>query len=141
MEELTKRNIKRIWLREIEKVLKRVGASREWFMERVRIRDEEMDAIEENREMEAHDKVQLLRAKRMRSIEEVLEEVGVLINTQFFNEFTGTKSSTFLKKEITHQNVIEMKHDVPKHENRVTFSYVAVLSLAERPATAEKVTR
>ena len=31
--------------------------------------------------------------------------------------------------------------DPAKHENRVTFSYVAVLSLAERPATAEKVTR
>ena len=32
-------------------------------------------------------------------------------------------------------------HGVPKHENRVTFSYVAVLTLAEVPATAEKETR
>ena len=31
-------------------------------------------------------------------------------------------------------------HGVPKHENRVIFSYVAVLSLGKRPATAEKVT-
>ena len=39
------------------------------------------------------------------------------------------------------ENDIVLIHGVPKHENRVTFSYVAVLSLAERPATAEKVTR
>ena len=58
--------------------------------------------------MEANDKVQLLRAKRMKSIEEVLEEVSVLIDTHFFNEFTGTKSSTFLNI-ITNQNVIEVR--------------------------------
>ena len=38
-------NGKGVWLREIEKVLKRFGASIEWFVERIRIRDEEIDAI------------------------------------------------------------------------------------------------
>ena len=45
IEELTKMNGKGVWLREIEKVLKRFGASIEWFVERIRIRDEEIDAI------------------------------------------------------------------------------------------------
>ena len=38
----------------------------------------------------------------------MLEEVDVLINTHFFTEFSGTKSSQFLKKVITYQNVIDM---------------------------------
>ena len=45
----------------------------------------------------------------MKSIKEVLEEVSVFIDTHFFNEFTGTKSSTFLKKVVTHHNEIEVK--------------------------------
>ena len=54
--------------------------------------------------MEADEKAKLLRAKRMGSIEEVLEEVSVLIDTHFFNEFTETKSSAFLKNAIANQN-------------------------------------
>ena len=50
----------------------------------------------------------MIRAKQVKSIEEVLEEVGVLIDTHFFNEFTETKSSMFLKKVISNQNSIEM---------------------------------
>ena len=48
MEELTKKNGKGIWMREIEKVLKLFDASLEWLMERIDIRDEEMDTINEN---------------------------------------------------------------------------------------------
>ena len=33
----------------------------------------------------------------------------MLIDTHFFNEFTGTKSSTFLKKVITNQSVIDVR--------------------------------
>ena len=51
----------------------------------------------------------MLRAKRMKSIEEVVEEVEVLIDTHFFNEFSETKSSQFLKKVIAHQSIIEMR--------------------------------
>ena len=46
----------------------------------------------------------------MKSIEDVLEEVGVLIDAHFFNTFSETKSSTFLKKVISHQNAIETGH-------------------------------
>ena len=77
-------------------------------MERIDIRDEEIKAINENREMEADEKAKMLRAKRMRSIEEVLKEVSVLIETHFFNEFPETKSSAFLKNVITNQNSIDL---------------------------------
>ena len=41
-------------------------------------------------------------------IEEVLEEVSVLIDMHFFNEFTETKSSAFLKNVIANQNTIDV---------------------------------
>ena len=44
----------------------------------------------------------------MKSIEDVLEEVGVLIDTHFFNEFAESMSSVFQKKDISNQNSIEM---------------------------------
>ena len=48
-------------------------------------------------EMDEWDKNKMLRAK-MKSIAEVLEEVGVVIDVHFFVEFSGTKSATFPKK-------------------------------------------
>ena len=50
MEELTKRNGKGMWLREIEKGLKRFGASLEWLIERISLRNEEVDAVLKNGE-------------------------------------------------------------------------------------------
>ena len=44
----------------------------------------------------------------MKSIVDVLEEVEVLIDTHFFNEFYDTKSSIFLKRIIENQGWIEM---------------------------------
>ena len=90
MEELTKKNGKGVWLREIEKVLKRFDASIEWLMERIMIREGEMNTIRVNGEMSDREKNLIIRAKRMKSIDEVLEEVEVLIDTHFFMEFTGT---------------------------------------------------
>ena len=59
--------------------------------------------------MEAHEKAQMVGAKRMKSIPEVLEEVEVLIDTHFFNDFSETKSSAFLKKVIAaHQSAIDL---------------------------------
>ena len=45
----------------------------------------------------------------MKSIADVLEEVEVLIDTHFFNEFYGTKSSIFLKRVLENQGSIEMR--------------------------------
>ena len=45
----------------------------------------------------------------MKSIEEVVEEVEVLIQIHFYNEFCETKSSAFLKKIIAHQSVIDIR--------------------------------
>ena len=73
------------------------------------MRDEEMKTILENREMESDENAKMVRAKRMGSIEEVVEEVGVLIDTHF-NEFTETKSSQFLKKVFENQSSIDMRH-------------------------------
>ena len=49
-----------------------------------------------------------MRSQRMKSIDDVLEEVEVLIDTHFFNEFCETKSSTVLKKVIANQSAIDM---------------------------------
>ena len=49
-------------------------------------------------EIEGRMKSDKLNVMKMKSIADVLEEVDVLINTHFFNEFSGTKSSLFLKK-------------------------------------------
>ena len=68
------------------------------------MRDEEMRKIQQNGEMEASEKTHKLKAMRMKSIGDVMEEVEVLIDTHFFNEFSETKSSRFLKKIIANQS-------------------------------------
>ena len=50
-----------------------------------------------------------LNALRMKSIADVLEEVEVVVDAHFFNEFSKTKSSVFLKKIITNQSVIDTR--------------------------------
>ena len=50
----------------------------------------------------------MLNAMKMKSITEVLEEVEVLIDTHFFNEFSETKTSSFLKI-IASQSVIDVR--------------------------------
>ena len=50
----------------------------------------------------------VLRAKRMKSIEEVMEEVEDLIDAYHFNQFSRTKTSSFLKKVIENQRTIEV---------------------------------
>ena len=91
MEELTKRNGKVVWLREIEKILKRFGASLEWLMEKISLRDAELDTIKGNQETDESEKNETLRARRTKCIADVLEEVVVLIDVHFFNEFSETK--------------------------------------------------
>ena len=44
----------------------------------------------------------------MKIIGDVLEDVDVLVDTNFFNELSETKSLLFLKV-IKHQNAVEMK--------------------------------
>ena len=67
----------------------------------------EKRSIRRNDEKEASEKEKIIRAKRNKSITDVLEEVEVLIDTHFFDEFTKTKSSTFLKKVIENQGSID----------------------------------
>ena len=109
MEELTKRNGKGVWMREIEKMLRRFDASLEWLTERIGMREEEIEKIRCDREIEEREKSQLLGAKKMKCIADVLEEVEVLIDTHFFNEFHDTKSSMFLKRVVENQGWIEMR--------------------------------
>ena len=90
------------------KILKRFDPSLEWLMERVSLRDEEMDKIRQNVEIEVGEKNERLRMMRLKIIDEVLEEVSVLIDTHFFNEFDVTKSSQFLKKVVSNQSWIDM---------------------------------
>ena len=74
----------------------------------IALRDEDIDRIRHNGEIEEREKNQMLRAKKMKSIAEVLEDVEVVIDMHFFVEFSQTKSSTFLKKTIDNQRWIDM---------------------------------
>ena len=85
-------------MREIEKEPKGFDASLEWLGERIAIREDEIEAMRKNGDMSELEKNHVLQAKRMKSIEDVLEEVEVLIDTHFFNKFSETKSSLFLKR-------------------------------------------
>ena len=89
--------------------MKKFDASLEWFLERVNLPDEEINTIKGNRELEESEKTQVLRAQRMKSINDVVEEVGVLIDTHFFNEFSETKSSLFLRKVISCQSTLDVR--------------------------------
>ena len=94
-------------MREIEKVLKRFDVSLEWLMGRMELKEEEMEMIRRNVEMDEREKSQLLRAKRTKSIGDVLEEVAVVIDVHFYNGFSETKSSQFLQKVMDNQGVID----------------------------------
>ena len=90
MEEIAKRNGKWLWMREIEKVLKRFDTSLEWLTGIIAPRDEEIESVRWNEEMDERDKNQMLRAKKMKSIADVLEDVEVVIDMHFFVEFSQT---------------------------------------------------
>ena len=96
-------------MREIEKALKRFDASLEWLLERIGMREEEIERIIQNEEMDETEKNQVLRAQRMKSIADVLEDVEALINTHFFDEFSKAKSSLFLKRITENQKLIDMR--------------------------------
>ena len=53
-------------------------------------------------------KSEALKARRMKSMEEVMEEVEVLIDTHFLNEFSVTQSSVFLRKVVREQIAIDI---------------------------------
>ena len=69
-------------------------------MERIGQCEEEMDKIRRE-EIEEPDKSHKLQAMKMKSINEVIEDVRVLIDIHYFDEFSRTKSSIFLKKRLT----------------------------------------
>ena len=73
IEELTNRNCRGVWTREIEKVLNRHDMSLELFLERVNKRDEEIQKQRLDKEIQKSEEDQLIRAKRAKSIEEVME--------------------------------------------------------------------
>ena len=58
-------------------------------------REEEMENIKRNDEMDEGEKNKSLASKRAKSIGEVLEDVEALIDAHFFDEFSKTKSSRF----------------------------------------------
>ena len=72
-----------------------------------------------------------MKGIEMKSIDDVLEEVEVLIDTHFFNEFSETKSSILLKKVIFCQGLIHgvafytgsLDRGTPKNNNtRLSFN-------------------
>ena len=93
-------------MREIEKVFKLFNASLEWFIGRIATRDEQMDQIRQNDGLDEREKDQILQAKKMNGIADVLEEVEVLIGMHLFNEFSETKSA--FPKIVANHGAIEM---------------------------------
>ena len=77
-------------------------------MERIELRERAMNEIRQNDQMEEREKEQTLRTRRMMSIKEVLDEVEVVIDTHFYDEFPKTNSSGFLKTIYTNQSSIEI---------------------------------
>ena len=77
-------------------------------MERIAVRDEEINATRKNDQIEERENDWVIRAKRMKGITEVLEVVEVLIDTHFFNKFSERKQSAFLKNVIANQNAIDL---------------------------------
>ena len=59
-------------------------------MGRIAARDEEMEAVRQNTEIEEGEKNALLGAKRTKGIADVLEEVAAVIDMHFFSEFSET---------------------------------------------------
>ena len=94
-------------MREIERALKRFDASLEWLMERNETREKRSKRSEGMEELE-RGRRQKLGSTRMRSIADVLGEVGVLVDQHFFNEISEIKTSIFLKKVIGNQSMIDM---------------------------------
>ena len=64
MEELTKKNWKGIWMGEIEKVFKRFGASIEWLLERIGMRERDIELNEHNREIEGSEKTVIHKCEK-----------------------------------------------------------------------------
>ena len=85
---MTKRNGKGVWLREIEKVLKRFNASLVWLVGRIQIREVEQEKVRHDDGMEGRDKTVKLKAMKMKSIAEVLEEAECVVDLFFFLEFS-----------------------------------------------------
>ena len=50
----------------------------------------------------------MIGAKRLKSIADVLEEVDVLNDTHFFDQFYEKKSKKFLKNVVENQNTIDI---------------------------------
>ena len=78
-------------------------------MERDALRDEEIETLRWDGQVEEQKKRALIRAMKMKSVVDVLEEVEVHFDTHFFNKFSQTKSSLFLKKVISNKGSIEMR--------------------------------
>ena len=89
------------------KAFKSFDASHELLMERIKIQEEEIETDNPDNEMNEREKSKILRSKRGKSIGVVQEEVEVLIDTHFFNVFSESKSSGFLKKAISNQSTID----------------------------------
>ena len=58
--------------------------------------------------VEERARMSMMIEQKRKSIDEVLEEVQVVINAHFFDEFSKTKSSLFPKRVLETQNAIEM---------------------------------
>ena len=95
MEELTKRNGKGLWLREIEKVLKRFDVSLEWLIGSIQMKDGEMETIRQNESMDEREKNDILRAKRMKSVADMMKKWVFSLTCTFTTSFPKSNPRCF----------------------------------------------
>ena len=82
--------------------------SLQWLMGSISVRDGELEVLRQNMDMDQREKDAILRAKRMKFIAEVLDEMETLIDIHFYSEFSKTQSSLFLKRVMENQNAIDV---------------------------------
>ena len=100
MEELTKRNGKRMWPREIENDLERLGASLELLIELTsHFPDVEIDLVKWNGEMEDGEKRIMLRVKRSKNNRISLKK-EVLSDTHFNIGFFEESPRRFCRRSL-----------------------------------------
>ena len=135
------KNGKGVWTRE-RKGLRLFDASLELLMEGIKLREGEIENGRLNDQVEENVKTEMLKAQRKKSIDRVLEEVVVLIDTHLFTEFCGTKSSSSLNWVIKNQGSIEITlfGKTWKTLNRTPRTMKAIMEIRENLPCCEEQT-
>ena len=89
-------------------------------MGRIGLRGEEIEKTRNDSQIDEIEKMLKLNDMRTKGIAEVLEEVHVLVDLHFYNEFSGTKSSMNLKRST--QNRVRLRRDSSRRPRKLKYT-------------------